>query len=58
MTTTQPHLTFLDADTYANGDPATFGMPLEQYRYLRDEEPCYLQEFNDPMLIEKACLAH
>ena len=24
-------LACLDADTYANGDPTTFGLPLEQY---------------------------
>jgi cholest-4-en-3-one 26-monooxygenase len=44
----------LDADTYANGDPTTYGLPLEQYAYLRDEAPCYLNEFNDPMLIDRA----
>ena len=54
MTTATPSLRVLDADTYANGDPTTFGLPLEQYKYLRDNEPCYLQEFDDPMLIERA----
>jgi cytochrome P450 len=44
----------LDADTYANGDPGTFGLPLEQYAYLRNDEPCYLHEFDDPMLIDRA----
>lgn len=44
----------LDTDTYANGDPTTFGLPLDQFDYLRDNEPVYLQEFDDPMLIEKA----
>jgi cholest-4-en-3-one 26-monooxygenase len=52
--TTNFDLGVLDADTYANGDPATFGLPLRQYAYLRDEEPCYLHEFNDPMLIDRA----
>lgn len=52
--TASPPLSFLDADTYANGDPATFGLPLEQYAYLRDEAPCYLHQFNDPMLIDRA----
>lgn len=52
--TTHPNITVLDADTYANGDPDTFGLPLDQYQYLRDEEPCYLYELNDPMLIERA----
>jgi cholest-4-en-3-one 26-monooxygenase len=54
MTTATPGIRVLDPDTYANGDPDTFGLPLEQYAYLRDEEPCYLHEFNDPMLIDRA----
>jgi len=54
MTTAKPDIRVLDADTYANGDPTTFGLPLEQYKYLRDEEPCYLQEFDDPMLVDRA----
>jgi cholest-4-en-3-one 26-monooxygenase len=54
MTTAKPDIRVLDADTYANGDPTTFGLPLDQYAYLRDEEPCYLYEFNDPMLIDQA----
>ncbi len=54
MTTAKPDIRVLDADTYANGDPTTFGMPLEQFSWLRDEEPCYLHEFNDPMLIDRA----
>ena len=54
MTTAKPDIRVLDADTYANGDPTTFGLPLDQFAYLRDEEPCYLYEFNDPMLIDQA----
>jgi cholest-4-en-3-one 26-monooxygenase len=54
MTTAKPDIRILDADTYANGDPTTFGLPLDQYKYLRDEEPCYLQEFDDPMLVDRA----
>ncbi|MFI5623303.1 cytochrome P450 [Nocardioides sp. NPDC051685] len=55
MTTkTAPEIRIFDYDTYAEGDPTTFGLPLEQYRHLRDEEPCYLQEFDDPMLIDRA----
>jgi len=54
MTTAKPDIRVFDADTYANGDPTTFGLPLEQYAYLRDNEPCYLHEFNDPMLIDRA----
>jgi len=51
---TNPNIRVFDADTYANGDPTTFGLPLEQYKYLRDEKPCHLHEFNDPMLIDRA----
>jgi cytochrome P450 len=54
MTTAKPDIRVLDADTYANGDPTTFGLPLEQFKYLRDEDPCYLQEFDDPMLVDRA----
>jgi len=54
MTTAKPDIRVLDADTYANGDPTTFGLPLDQYKYLRDEKPCYLHEFNDPMLVDRA----
>ncbi|WP_067671457.1 cytochrome P450 [Nocardia miyunensis] len=54
MTTARPDLRILEVDTYANGDPTTFGLPLDQYEYLREEEPCYLQEFSDPMLIDRA----
>ncbi|TAM64965.1 cytochrome P450 [Mycobacterium sp.] len=52
--TVRPALGVLDADTYANGDPTTFGLPLQQYAYLRDNEPCYLQEFDDPLLVDRA----
>ena len=54
MTTAKPDVRVLDADTYANGDPTTFGLPLDQYAYLRDEEPCHLYKFDDPMLIDQA----
>lgn len=43
-----------DPALYAEGDPATFGLPLDAYDYLRDEKPCYVHEFNDPMLIDRA----
>ncbi|OMC33130.1 linalool 8-monooxygenase [Mycolicibacterium fortuitum] len=43
-----------DPEVYAQGDPSTFGMPLDAYDYIRDETPCYLHEFNDPMLIDRA----
>jgi cholest-4-en-3-one 26-monooxygenase len=54
MTAGSPDIRVLDADTYANGDPSTFGLPLEQYAYLRNEKPCYLHEFNDPMFIDQS----
>jgi cholest-4-en-3-one 26-monooxygenase len=54
MTQAKPDLRILDTDTYANGDPTTFGLPLDQFAYLQDNEPCYLQEFDDPMLIDRA----
>ncbi|BBX00074.1 linalool 8-monooxygenase [Mycolicibacterium moriokaense] len=50
---TAPQLGVLDPDTYANGNPETFGLPLDRYAYLRDNEPVYLQKFNDPLLIDK-----
>ncbi|OYN76189.1 cytochrome P450 [Mycolicibacterium sphagni] len=52
--TQQPDIRVLDAETYANGDPTTFGLPLDQYAWLRDNEPCFLQDFDDPMLIDRA----
>jgi cholest-4-en-3-one 26-monooxygenase len=53
MPISQSDVSVLDPDTYANGDPETFGMPLAQYRYLREELPCYLQKFNDPFLLDE-----
>ncbi|OLL73459.1 putative cytochrome P450 hydroxylase [Pseudonocardia sp. Ae168_Ps1] len=53
MTRTRPAISVLDADTYADGDPTTYGLPLDQYRYLREEEPVYLQRFDDPLLIDE-----
>jgi cholest-4-en-3-one 26-monooxygenase len=44
----------LDPDTYANGDPTTFGLPLDRYEYLREKEACFLQEFDNPMVIDRA----
>ena len=54
MTSTAPDVRVLDADTYANGDPTTFGLPLDQYAYLRDHDPCHLQTFDDPLLVDRA----
>lgn len=53
MTRTRPAISVLDGDTYADGDPTTYGLPLEQYRYLCEEEPVYLQRFDDPLLIDE-----
>jgi cholest-4-en-3-one 26-monooxygenase len=57
MSTTAPasleDIKVFDPDTYANGNPATFGLPLEQFRYLREEAPCYKQTFTDPLLVEE-----
>src|SRR4051812_24588787 len=41
-------------DTYANGDPSTFGLPLDEFDRLRDESPCHLQEFDHPLFIDRA----
>ncbi len=49
----QADLSVFDPDTYAEGDPATFGLPLDQYAYLREQAPCYLQEFDDPLLLDR-----
>lgn len=43
-----------DPAVYGEGDPETFGLPLDAYEFLRDEKPCFLHEFNDPMLIDRA----
>ncbi|MBO0727692.1 MAG: cytochrome P450 [Acidimicrobiaceae bacterium] len=48
------HIDVFDPAVYADGDPDTFGLPLDTYDYLRDEKPCFLHEFNDPMLIDRA----
>lgn len=46
----QAELGVLDPETYANGNPETFGLPLEAYKYLREEEPVCLHKFEDPLL--------
>ena len=57
MSTTSPtsleDIKVFDPDTYANGDPTTFGLPLDQFKYLREEAPCYKQTFDDPLLVEE-----
>jgi cytochrome P450 len=54
MSRVKPELRIFEPETYAKGDPTTFGLPLDQYDYLREEEPVYLQEFDNPLLIDKA----
>ena len=53
ITSSKPDIRVLDPDSHVNGDPATYGLPLDQYAYLRDEEPCHLAEPGDPMLIDR-----
>jgi cholest-4-en-3-one 26-monooxygenase len=43
----------LDNEAYGSGNPRTFGLPLDQYDYLREHAPCYRQEFDNPMLLER-----
>ncbi|BCP14199.1 cytochrome P450 [Mycobacterium paraintracellulare] len=50
----RPEITVFSPETYGNGDPTTFGLPLEQYAYLREQAPIYLYEFNHPMLMDRA----
>jgi len=53
----QAELGVLDPDTYANGNPKTYGLPLDAYRYLRDEEPVCLHKFeDDPTLLDRLWL--
>ncbi|TPG32407.1 cytochrome P450 [Mycolicibacterium hodleri] len=54
MTMAAAELGIFDPETYAQGNSATFGLPLDSYAYLRDNAPVYLQEFSDPLLIDRA----
>jgi cholest-4-en-3-one 26-monooxygenase len=49
----RPQISIFDVDTYGNGDPTTFGMPLDQFAYLREYEPCLPVEFDNPILPPK-----
>ena len=42
-----------DPDVYGNGDPTTFGLPLDLYERMREEEPLRKLELDDPMLIDE-----
>lgn len=44
----------LNPDLYAAGDPATNGMPLDQFERLRHESPVFRQAINDPLLVDWA----
>jgi cholest-4-en-3-one 26-monooxygenase len=46
-------ITVLENETYGNGDPTTFGLPLDQYDDLRENAPCYPHEFDNPLLVER-----
>lgn len=41
-----------DPEVYGNGDPTTFGLPLDLYQHMRDHEPCVHIELDHPMLID------
>jgi cytochrome P450 len=40
----------LNPDVYSNGDPATLGLPLDDYAELRRSAPLYRETINDPLL--------
>ena len=42
-----------DPDVYGDGDPATFGLPLDLYERMRTEEPLVKVEMDHPMLIDE-----
>lgn len=46
-------LKVFDVDTYAEGDPNTFGLPLDKYEWLQEHAPVFKQTFDDPMLIDE-----
>jgi cholest-4-en-3-one 26-monooxygenase len=50
---TRTDIRILDPETYGKGDPATYGLPLDHYDYVRQETPCYLEELSNPLLMER-----
>jgi cholest-4-en-3-one 26-monooxygenase len=42
-----------DPDVYGNGDPTTFGLPLDMYARMREDHPCFLLKMDDPLLIDE-----
>jgi cholest-4-en-3-one 26-monooxygenase len=56
MTTASSELSIsrvFDPDVYGNGDPATFGLPLDLYDRMREDHPVLRLELNDPLLIDE-----
>ncbi|KAA9160476.1 cytochrome P450 [Amycolatopsis acidicola] len=53
VTPPNQEISVLDPDTYMNGDPETFGLPLDQFDYLRKHDPVHLQRFDDPFYIDE-----
>src|SRR5262245_51541268 len=56
MAVTAAELSFdrvFDPEVYGDGDPTTFGLPLDLYDRMRDEAPCLKLELSDPMLIDE-----
>ncbi|KAF0957003.1 cytochrome P450 [Rhodococcus sp. T7] len=51
---TATRIDVFDPEVYAAGDPDTFGLPLDAYDRIRDETPCFLHEFDNPLLIDRA----
>lgn len=51
MTTQTLDIDVLSPEVYASGNPAKFGLPLDEMDRLREEAPCYRQKLNDPMMV-------
>lgn len=49
----QTKIDVLSPEVYAQGNPETNGLPLEQYAWLRENAPCYRHTLNDPMMIDE-----
>ena len=56
MTTSIAALTsaqVFDPDVYGNGDPATFGLPLDLFDRMREDEPCVKLELGHDLLVDE-----
>jgi hypothetical protein len=53
ITSSKPDIRVLDPDTHVTGDPAMYRLPLGQYAYLHEEEPCHLAGTGDSMPIDR-----